>query len=167
MSDSDDDEMEKAMDKFSELDTKTKEEITKEKQINFIKSSLRAYPELRLTPDFVYDRESVIKDRGFNPAFRGSVTDYLHSLARERGLLTIGRKRRQHAYENPSENPSENPPRKSSRNIEPDTTIEPGMGAGGNKSRRNTRRRIKSKKQKRVRHTRRKKTRRHRHSRRR
>jgi hypothetical protein len=132
---------------------KTDAEKLKERQMNTITSYLNAYPELKkkLTVQAVYNNPMITKNETW-PTFTSTLGEFLRKKVRANN--TRGPALRTTSFK--TSHQSAKPP-----------TIEPDMRAGGNKSRRNTHRRRKSKKQKRVRHTRRKKTRRHRHSRRR
>ena len=130
----------------------------KERQMNTINSHLMGYPELKkLTAHEVYNNSRITKNGSWSE-FTSTLGEFLRNQVRANE--TRGPALRTTSFK--TSHKSAKPSAKLSTSIDP-----PGMGVGGNKSRRNIRRRRKSKKQKRVRHTRRKKTRRHRHSRRR
>ena len=130
----------------------------KERQMNTINSHLMGYPELKkLTAHEVYNNSRITKNGSWSE-FTSTLGEFLRNQVRANE--TRGPAIRTTSFK--TSHKSAKPSAKLSTSIDP-----PGMGVGGNKSRRNIRRRRKSKKQKRVRHTRRKKTRRHRHSRRR
>ena len=161
--DDDDDDIDNIVNKLGDFNVKTKEEKIKERQMNFIAFRLKAYPDLKLKAYEVYNNHRITKNKSWSD-FRKTLNEFLISKVNEThepALRTTSFKP-SHQSAKPSAKPSANLSNIASTSIEP-----PGMGEGGNKSRRNIRRRRKSKKQKRVRHTRRKQTRRHRHSRRR
>lgn len=151
---------------ISGMDLNMIDDPEKTRKINYIKAHIMANPELKdlkLNPRKVYN--SINHDNWED--LRKEVSTFIQSeLSKNKKSSAHVHKKELGAFDSklPNNKPSAKPFAKLSTIAS--TIIEP-MHMGGNKSRRNIRRRRKSKKQKRVRHTRRKQTRRHRHSRRR
>jgi hypothetical protein len=128
-------------------------------KLNYIKSNLLQYPNLKLNPIKIYNSSAILKNDTW-AEFIKSVHAFLENKNIEYTASQSRRSRRLpqsgHSSRLPQSGHSSRLPQ--SRPVA-STSVEPGIHKGGKKSRRNTRRRKNSKKQKPPR----KQTRRHRH----